>query len=107
MTDVARVYGDLLSGAYRRFRDQTEPKNLIVNGSFEQDGSTTNASPTAWQLSGSGGFAQSPTAEGRERRSGLAAVFGGILALPRTSLPRRTRPRFRKPWPRGRVRHIG
>ena len=36
-----------------RLRSETEPDNLIVNGSFEQDGSTSNISPSAWQLAGS------------------------------------------------------
>ncbi len=53
MTDAAHVYGDLLSGEYLRLRSETEPNNLIVNGSFEQDGTTTNVSPSGWQLAGS------------------------------------------------------
>ena len=45
MGDVARIYGDLLSDIYRRRRARTEPENLVVNGSFEDDGATVNVSP--------------------------------------------------------------
>jgi mono/diheme cytochrome c family protein len=73
MSDVARVYGDLLRGVYLRFRGEREPINLIVNGSFEQDGPTTNHSPSGWQLAG-GRFCVL-SSEGATDGE-LAAVFG-------------------------------
>ncbi len=73
MTDVAKAYGELLRGVYRELRQEAQRDNLIVNGSFEQDGPTTNASLAGWKLSGSRfcTLATEGVTEGR-----LSAVFG-------------------------------
>ena len=73
MADVARVYGNLASDLYRRRRARTEPENLVVNGSFEDDGATANVSPSGWELAGSRFCVEAGegTTDG-----GLAAVFG-------------------------------
>ncbi|HTU26235.1 MAG TPA: DUF1553 domain-containing protein [Pirellulales bacterium] len=73
MADVARVYGELLGGAYRRFRAAREPANLIANGSFEQEGAVDNQAPSDWHLAGSRFCTLS--SEG-VTDGNLAAVFG-------------------------------
>ena len=67
MTDVARVYGQVLSGTLPRL------SNLLANGSFEQGGATDSASPPGWTLTGSRFCILS--SEGVTEGS-LAAVFG-------------------------------
>ena len=73
MADVAGVYGDLLGGIYRRFRADSEPINLIANGSFEEDGAADNAAPSAWKLAG-GRFCVLSSEGATDGQ--LAAVFG-------------------------------
>ena len=73
MSDVARAYGEVLEGVYRQQREDAEGRNLIVNGSFEADGPTTNVSLAGWKLSGTR-FCTLSTEGVTDGR--LSAVFG-------------------------------
>ena len=73
MADAARAYGEAFDEVYRDWLSRREAENLLANGSFEENGETTNAAPAGWRLSG----ARFCTLSGEGASAGrLAAVFG-------------------------------
>jgi mono/diheme cytochrome c family protein len=80
MADVARAYGKLLEDVYLHRRTRVEGQdgeNLIINGSFEDDGPTVNTAPKGWRLEGNRFVTLG--SEGTTLGS-LAAVFGDGVA---------------------------